>query len=285
MIRFGVAGNSKSFYDEGNERTLQAAAWCKARGIDAFEYSFGRGININSATAEKIGAEFSLHGVALSVHAPYFINFSNTNEDMILKSIGYVVNSIEKVLIFGGNRVVFHPASQGKLTRDEAVSVCKSNIEKLSDVLNSNPKYEDIIICAETMGKIGQIGTVDEIIEFCKVDRRIYPCVDFGHINAREQGILKSARDYEEIIVKLLDNLPSEKVKYMHIHFSKIEYGKGGEVRHLTFEDKKYGPDFEPLAEILHKYTLSPVIICESDGTQAEDAVEMKRIYNSFYSK
>ena len=72
-----------------------------------------------------------------------------------------------------------------------------------------------------------------------------------------------------------------ERASKMHVHFSKIEYSKGGEVRHLTFADSVFGPEFEPLARVLHKYRLEPVIICESNGTQTDDALEMKRIYDS----
>ena len=63
------------------------------------------------------------------------------------------------------------------------------------------------------------------------------------------------------------------------VHFSKIEYSAGGEVRHLTFDDVLFGPDFVPLAQVIKEYALSPVVICESDGTQAEDALTMKNIF------
>ena len=106
----------------------------------------------------------------------------------------------------------------------------------------------------------------------------LVPTIDFGHINAREMGSLKSYEDYENIIKKMIDGL-GEKVKHFHMHFSKIEYTKGGEKRHLTFEDNVYGPEFEPLARVLKKYNLEPTIVCESDGTMAEDALAMKEIY------
>ena len=102
MIKFGVAGNSLSFYAEGHERTEEAAKWCRERGIEVFEYSFGRGVTMNEATAKKLGAAFSAEGVELSVHAPYFINFSNPDPEMISKSIGYVLASCKKAVDFGG---------------------------------------------------------------------------------------------------------------------------------------------------------------------------------------
>lgn len=138
-----------------------------------------------------------------------------------------------------------------------------------------------MIFCPETMGKINQIGDVAEVTEFCKTTDFFIPTIDFGHINARTHGSLRTEEDFEAIVRHLIDNLGFERASQMHVHFSKIEYGKGGEVRHLTFADTVFGPEFLPLARVIKKYGLSPVIICESDGTQCADALEMKRIYES----
>lgn len=281
MIKFGVAGNSNSFYDEGYTQTIEAASWCKARGIDAFEYSFGRGITLNEKTAINIGNKFKEEGVELSVHAPYYINLSNPDSEMIQKSYGYILSSLKKVKDFGGSRVVVHPATQGKMTREDALRLMLDNAKGLIEVLDQNGYDENYKVCFETMGKVAQMGTVDEIIKVCSLDERFYPCVDFGHINAREQGILKSASNYNTIIQKMSDFLPKHKVFNMHVHFSKIEYGAKGEIRHLTFLDQIYGPDYAPLMEIFHTKGMEPYIICESNGTQAEDTMEMKKYYFS----
>lgn len=278
MIKFGVAGNSVSFIAEGYSETFDAAVWCKSRGIDAFEYSFGNGIRITSATAKKIGDEFKRNNVDMSVHAPYYINFANPEEELAEKSYQYVLNSLKKLIDFSGERLVVHVAAQGKETRENAVALTKNRLNILAEKIEE-AGYSDLKICLETMGKQGQIGTVDEIIDFCTLAPFYYPCIDFGHINAREQGILKSPEDYKIIIDKMLSVLPEEKVKNMHVHFSKIQYGLKGEIRHLTFQDGLYGPKFEDLAPVIREYNLEPFIICESSGTQAEDAVFMKNIY------
>ena len=280
MIKFGVAGNSNSFYAEGNKHTIEAAKWLKSKGLDILEFSFGQGIRMSADTSRKIGEEFIQEGIDLSIHAPYFINFANEDPKKIKNSIAYVTDSLAYLNYFGtGERLVVHPASQGKQTREIAVETCKSNLYKLAEIVNT--KYPNYKICLETMGKISQIGTVSEIADFCQIYENFYPCIDFGHINAREQGILKKPDDYKRIIDFLFDKLPPEKVLNMHIHFSKIMYGKSGEIRHLTFEDTVYGPNFEDLAVILHEYKMTPIIICESAGTQAEDSMTMKQIYLS----
>ncbi|MBR3685434.1 MAG: TIM barrel protein [Clostridia bacterium] len=281
MIKFGVAGNSKSFYDEGYTQTLEAGKWCKDRGIDVFEYSFGRGITLNEKTAVAIGNRFKEEGVELTVHAPYYINLANPDPEMIQKSYGYILSSLKKVKDFGGNRVVVHPATQGKMVREDAVKLMLENAKGLVDVLDREGYLDGYKVCFETMGKMAQLGTPDEIIAVCNLDARFYPCVDFGHINAREQGILKNATNYNTLIQKMEDFLPKHKVFDMHVHFSKIEYGAKGEIRHLTFADDKYGPDFEPLMQIFHDKGMSPYVISESDGTQAEDTITMKKYFFS----
>lgn len=277
-MKFGVAGNSASFFAEGHKTTLEAGDWCAKRGIDFYEYSFGRGINLQKETAEKIGTEFAKQGVELTVHAPYFINFSNPSAESIEKSIGYVMTSLRKVKQFGGKRAVFHPAAQGKVSREEAHSVALKNMSLLAEAI-ADSEYGDCIVCPETMGKKGQMGTVDEIIDYCNLSPNFYPCIDFGHINAREQGILNNSESYNTIVKKLLESLPKHKISAMHIHFSKIQYGACGEIRHLTFADEIYGPRFEPMIDAMIKYGLDPYIVCESDGTQAEDTLAMKSYY------
>lgn len=279
MVKFGVAGNSNSFYAEGHKHTEEAAAWCRDRGLDLFEYSFGKGIKMTSAKANAIGQAFASAGIELSAHAPYYINFANSDDEKIQGSIRYVIGTLEKLKEFdNGDRIVVHPATQGKDERDVAVQRARTNLEKLADAIIS-AGLDSYKICLETMGKKGQIGTVGEIVDFCKIAPFFYPCVDFGHVNAREGGILKREEDFAAIIQYMSERLPEEKVKNMHVHFSKIMFGESGEIKHLTFEDRIYGPSFEPFSNVIKQFELQPHIICESDGTQAEDARTMKDIY------
>ncbi len=281
MIRFGPSGNSESFYAAGYEHTEEAAAYVKEMGLDCFEYSFGRGVRMTEAKARSIGQAFAAEGVELSVHAPYFINFANPDDEMAAKSYGYVLDSAKMVRLMGGKRVVFHPAAQGKDSRETAVSRAEERLKILRDYIYLN-ELDDLMFCPETMGKLAQIGTPEEIVRFCRIDRVFTPCVDFGHVNAREQGSLKTAADYKRLLNYMIGELGYERMKHFHVHFSKIMYGAKGEIKHLTFADEVYGPQFEPLAEVLHELALEPYIVSESDGTQAEDALAMKRMYEAY---
>ncbi len=278
MIKFGPSGNSIAFTLAGFTKTEQTAPYLKEMGLDCFEYSFGRGVNISDEKAEELGKIFSECDIEISVHAPYYINLANPDDEAAEKSYLYIINSAKKLKKFGGKRVVFHPASQGRMKREEAVELTKKRIEILRDRIYEEG-LDDVIFCPETMGKSAQIGTIEEITYFCETDKIFTPAVDFGHINARECGSLKTADDYRRRLTYMLDRLGYERMKNFHVHFSKIEYTAKGEVKHLTFEDDKYGPEFEPLAEVLKELKLSPYVICESAGTQDIDALYMKKVY------
>ncbi len=278
MLRIGPSGNSESFYAEGHKHTYEEAAWLHAKGLNAFEYSFGRGVSMSDSTANKIKDEFNKYDIAISAHAPYYTNFANPDPEMIDKSIMYITQSIDAVKRMGGARVVFHPASCGKMPREEAVRRAKDNITMMMSRLEG-----EFLLAAETMGKLAQIGTAEEIIDFCTVDSRLIPCFDFGHINSYMRGGLKGKDDYKRIIDLCGERLGDEKTKNMHIHFSKIMYGASGEIKHLTFADDKFGPEYQPLAELIDEYALTPYIVCESNGTMAEDALFMKNCHKKVY--
>ncbi|MBR4943426.1 MAG: TIM barrel protein [Clostridia bacterium] len=280
MIKFGPSGNCESFYAAGYSHTEQAAKFVKDLGLDCFEYSFGRGVRMTAEKAVSIGKAFQDEDIEISVHAPYFINFSNPDDEMAAKSYGYVLDSGKVTKQMGGKRVVFHPAAQGKATREEAVALAEERLKILRDYIYLNG-MQDLIFCPETMGKLAQIGTVEEIVRFCKIDTVYTPCIDFGHINARERGSLVTKEDYKSRLEYMIAELGYERVKHFHAHFSKIMYSAKGEIKHLTFEDTVYGPEFEPLAVALKELQLEPYLVSESAGKQAEEAVEMKKIYQS----
>lgn len=284
MIRFGPAGNDILFHEAGFSRTEDAPKWVREFGLDAFEYSCGRGVNMGIEKARIIAEQAKKYDIEMSVHAPYYINFANPNEDMVEKSYLYVISSLNLVKNLGGNRVVVHPGSLGKMDRADAVSLTKQRLKILAELVKQSG-FDDCYICLETMGKHSQVGTYEEVIDFCTIDDIFLPTFDFGHINAYGGGTLKTKDDYQKIIDLCIEKLGIERTKKIHIHFSKIMYSDKGEVKHLTFEDTKYGPEFEPLAEVLVEKSLEPVIICESNSVMAQDALKMKQIFQKVLLK
>ena len=281
---FGPAGTSDSFSKMGYKNSLQVPEYIVKMGLDCFEYQCGRGVNIGEEKATALGKLAKEKNIKLSLHAPYYISMSSVEEEKRLNSVNYILASAKAVKAMGGNRIIVHTGSCGKISRAEALDLAIDTMKKAINALDSEG-LSNIHICPETMGKVNQLGTLDEVLALCKVDERLIPCIDFGHLNARDLGILKTKEDFEKIFIAIKNELGTDRLKSFHSHFSKIEYTTGGEKKHLTFEDTLYGPDFEPVMELTHKYDCSPVFICESAGTQAEDAKTMKDYYLSIKEK
>jgi deoxyribonuclease-4 len=281
---FGPAGTSDSFSKMGYKNSLQVPEYIVKMGLDCFEYQCGRGVNIGEEKATALGKLAKEKNIKLSLHAPYYISMSSVEEEKRLNSVNYILASAKAVKAMGGNRIIVHTGSCGKISRAEALDLAIDTMKKAINALDSEG-MSNIHICPETMGKVNQLGTLDEVLALCKVDERLIPCIDFGHLNARDLGILKTKEDFEKIFITIKNELGTDRLKTFHSHFSKIEYTTGGEKKHLTFEDTLYGPDFEPVMELTHKYDCSPVFICESAGTQAEDAKSMKDYYLSIKEK
>ena len=280
MVKFGPSGNCISFYEAGHKSTLEAGKWLKEIGLDAYEYSFCRGVTVSDETAISIGKEMRENGITISAHAPYFINLANENDEMAEKSFLYITNSLYKLRLLGGKNLVVHPGSLMKLSRDKAIELTKKRLVQLKSILTETDNL-DMKVCLETMGKFSQIGTYQEIVDFCQICDAYYPAFDFGHINCILQGGLKTKQDFLDIFNYAIKRLGYEKVKNCHIHFSKIQYGTKGEIKHLTLDDDIYGPEFEPLAEAIKELGLEPIIICESRDVMALDAIKLKNIYKN----
>lgn len=282
--KFGPAGNSDSFSAK-YKSTADAPSYLKELGLDWYEYQCGRGVRVSDKTAQTVRSAAERNGIGLSIHAPYFISLSSVEEEKRENSIKYILQSCDAAMRMGADRIVIHSGSCSKISREEALELAKETLIKARKQAVEQG-FEAIHFCPETMGKVNQLGTLEEVLEFCKLDETFIPCIDFGHLNARTFGGIKTASDYEAMIVKVADAIGEDRLKMFHSHFSKIMYtNPGGEKKHLTFEDKEYGPDFEPLMEIISRKNLSPVFICESAGTQAEDALTMKQCYTGFNQK
>ena len=278
--KFGPAGSAESFKAMGYKSSLQIPEYLNKFSLDCFEYQCGRGVNIGEEKAKELGNVAKEKGIALSLHAPYYISMSSVEEEKRLNSVNYILASAGAVNAMGGDRIVVHTGSCGKISREKALSLAIDTMKLALDALKSEG-LSHIHICPETMGKVNQLGTLTEVMELCKIDESLIPCIDFGHLNARDLGILKSKEDFEGVLNKIENDLGKDRLNVFHSHFSKIEYTTGGEKRHLTFEDTVYGPDFEPLMELVYKKGLNPTFICESAGTQTEDAKQMKDYYLS----
>lgn len=276
-IRFGMAGQSMHF-KQVSKKMDDVPAYLHSMGLNAFEYQCGRGVKLVQATAQSLAEKGKELGIQYSLHAPYYISMASMEEEKRLNSVQYILASAKAVHSLGGNRVIFHPGGCAKQTREQALEKAQNTLRIALGALEE-AGYSETIVCPETMGKIQQLGSLEEILALCKVDKRVYPCIDFGHLNARTMGDIRGKEEYSAILDSIAEALPDERAQSFHVHFSKIEYTAGGEKCHLTFEDEVFGPRYEPLMELLYVRNLTPVIICESAGTQDYDAQSMMQYY------
>ena len=281
-IRFGTAGTSDSFAAQGYKSSLDVPEYTAKMGLNAFEYQCGRGVRLGLDKAARMAALAAQRDILFSVHAPYYISMSSLEEDKRLNSIQYLLQSAAVCRALGGRRIIFHSGSCGKQSREAALEKALDTMRRAVEALDE-AGFADMTLCPETMGKVGQMGTLDEVLALCGVDERITPCIDFGHLYARSCGVqfadATAAADYAALLDTLAARLGDDRAVHFHAHFSRIAYTKGGEKCHLTFADTEFGPPPAPLMQLLKTRGLAPTIICESAGTQAEDAAALKKLY------
>ncbi len=278
-IRFGPAGKPIDFKGD----VVGIPAYLKSMGLDAFEYQAVRGVKISEEKAKRLGEEARNNDVLLSLHAPYYINFSSTSRETIEKSVNHLVNAGRAAKWMGAYIVVFHPGYYGDSIPAEALRRAIEAVKRVREILDQEGA-RDVWLGPETMGKRSQLGTVDEIIELCSKVERTKPVVDWAHIHARSRGADVADKDY---VVKLVDRiereLGSEAVKPLHMHFTRVEYSDRGEVRHHELSKTDYGPEFKHVIEGLLEVGVDGVIICESPLLD-KDAVVMKKMYEELRS-
>ncbi len=280
--KFGPAGNSDSF-SKAHRSSVEAPEWIAGLGLDCYEYQCGKGVHVGEETARRVGERARQAGISLSLHAPYFINLANPDRSALEKTIGYISAACLVASQMGAGRVVIHSGALMKRSRGEALDIARRSLREVIAACDDQG-FGSIALCPETMGKINQLGDLDEVLELCTLDKRLIPCIDWGHLYARSLG----ADDGQEAFSRMLDRveevLGTERAAQFHSHFSHIQFTpSGGEKCHRTFADNDgYGPDWAPLAAQVARRGWSPTFICESAGTQAEDALTMKRIYEQY---
>lgn len=274
---FGPGGNCDEFARSGAKSSLYAPKWVKDYGLDAYEYEAGRGIHTSPSVLAEIGENARRLGIKISFHTPYFISLSSVEREKRVKSVGYIMESAAASHLLGAETMVVHCGSCAKISRETAMEYATETL-LMADKAMKQEGF-NIKLGIETMGKVNQLGTLDEVLTLCTLSDNFVPVVDFGHLNARTLGSIKTDEDYEYIFDEITRRLGKEYADNLHCHFSKIEYTGMGEKKHLTFEDGIYGPSPESLATVIARRNLSPTVICESAGTQSADAKYLKTEY------
>lgn len=278
--QFGPGGNPEAFYQEGHKASLDMPAWLAGRKLGAYEYQCSRGVTIREETARAIGEEARGNGVRLSIHAPYYINLATQDEIIADHTCQHFLKSLQVAQWMGADRVVFHIGGPGKQSRSFAMARARDLFGSILEEAGRQGLMDNVYLAPETMGKQNQLGNLEEVVDFCKLSKQLLPTIDFGHLHAVTGGQYTTREECAAAFDLVAEALGEEVAAKVHIHFSRIEFTRAGEKRHWTFGDE-YSPPFEPLMEVIAQRGYAPRIICESAGSQAEDAKAMQDYYLS----
>jgi len=274
-FRFGPAGKPVSM--KSGDIT-KAPEFLRGLGLNAMEYEAVRGVRITEEKARLFGEKASEHGIKLSLHAPYFINLAGSKKSVVEASIKRLGEAVQASKWMGAYIVVFHPGYYSTApSKREAV---EKVIENLKQVLEYREAInaKNVWLGPETTGKTSQVGSLDEVIEIAMKLEGVKPVIDWAHLYARHEGkFVVSVDDVIKIVERLEKELGEYAVKPLHTHFSRIEYGKGGEKKHHVLAEEKYGPEFEHVCRGLFEAGVEAVIISESPVLE-QDALVMKDI-------
>lgn len=276
--RFGPAGVPPSFRAMGAD-LLAVPALLREEGLDAFEYEavrWGKIPQIKQAEAEKLGLEAKRNDVLLSVHGSYYINLAG-EKDVLEASKQRLIACASAAEWMGAYVAVFHPGFYGKIGKSGAFKKC---VESLKDVVKTMESLgiRKVKLGAETMGRHVQLGSLEEILNICSEVDRTQLVIDWSHLHARGMGRFRTRLDFRSVIEEVENKLGIEAARNMHCHFTKIEFTEKGEKRHHVLDEKKYGPNFQLLAETISEFKLRPVVICETPMLDI-DAMKMKNTF------
>lgn len=282
--RFGPAGVPPTF-KKLKAKLQDVPQLLREEGLDAFEYQAVRwGVNpkIKHEDAEKLGLEAEKNDVTLSLHASYFINLCGDKET-VEASERRLIACASAAKWMKANITVFHVGYYGKKTPKQVFEDCVNSLKKVVSEMNSLG-IKEVWLGPETMGRVSQFGSLDEVLSLCEQVEKTRPVVDWAHLHAREGGRFRTVDDFREILMEIENRLGSDVVKNLHCHFTKIEFTDKGEKRHRILDDKEYGPDFRLLAQAIVDFRLAPVIISESPILDL-DAIKMKEILMQLLNK
>jgi deoxyribonuclease-4 len=271
-LLFGTAGVPQS---TSPQSTLSAIQEISQLGLDCLEIEFVKGVKMGSDTCQKIRERAEELKVALSVHAPYYVNLNSAEQGKRLSSQERLLSSARMAEMCGAKSMVFHCGYYGRSSPEEAYDTIKNGLKEVISILRS--ERNPVILRPETMGKKTQFGSLEEILFLCRELEGILPCIDFSHIHARE-GKMNSYSEFNRILKKIEKKLGNAVMKKMHIHISGVEYGDKGEIKHLTLNESDFR--FDEWVQALKDYGVEGIVICESPNLE-QDALMLKKLYTS----
>ncbi|MCS7139637.1 MAG: TIM barrel protein [Candidatus Nezhaarchaeota archaeon] len=243
-------------------------------GLGAMELEFVRGVRMSDDLAYKVRSVSEAAKVVLTAHAPYYINLNSPDRSKVEASIGRILDTARVAYKAGGWSIVFHPAYYGGDPPSIVYDRVKESLKRIVRALRD--EGVEIWVRPETSGGLAEFGSLEEVVRLSLDVEMVLPCIDFAHIHARTLGKYNGYEEFVEILNYLEKELGKEVLRNMHMHFSGIEYGDRGEVKHVNLDESDF--NYRELAKILKDYSIRGVIISESPNIEG-DALILKRAY------
>jgi len=272
-LLFGTAGVPLS---SPKSSSVEGIKTVRELGLDAMELEFVRGVRMSDKLAEEVRKVSEELNVVLTAHAPYYVNLNSPDEGKVEASIKRVMDTARVAYKCGGWSVVFHPAYYG----DDEPSTVHERVKRALKRIVKGLKDEgvEVWVRPETAGGLAEYGNLHEVVALSQEVEGVLPCIDFAHIHARTNGAYNTYDEIASIFILLEKELGKECLKNMHMHFSGIEYGERGEIKHVNLEESDY--NYEALVKALKDFKVEGVIISESPNIEG-DALLLKKAYSS----
>lgn len=267
---FGTAGIPRS---TKASNSVAGIARVRELGLDCMELEFVQGVRMSEKVAVNVLEAARRENIALSVHAPYYINLNSSEEEKLKASMERIYQAARIGSLCGAESIVLHAAFYQKSSREAAYQNVSKALSELAGRLRG--ESIDAVLRPETMGKRAQFGTLDEVLSLSEEIEGVMPCLDFSHLHARE-GKENSYPEFTSILSKVEEALGKEGLENMHMHVSGIEYDRNGEKKHLTLKESDF--NYPELLKALKEFEVKGLVICESPIME-EDALLLKRTY------
>jgi len=272
-FRFGTVG-SPSGTPKKPGGSVGAIDFSASIGLDTLELGWVQSVRVTEATCTLIKSAGEAHGVALSVHAPYFINLNASDEEWT-KSRKRLMDAAHYGYLAGATDIVFHP---GSYFMNDPLEVLKIAIPRLQGCVDELKKNGDqVTLRPETMGKSAMLGSFEDAVAMSKSVDMVQPCLDFAHLHARPgDGTMNTYDEWSRLLEVYGRELGGTALNRLHIHLSGIEYGAKGEKNHLPLADADL--DMKALFKALDQFGCAGRVLCESPIME-EDALTMKKTW------
>jgi deoxyribonuclease-4 len=230
-------------------------------GIDALEYAAVHGLKTKEDRAKIIGELAKENGIAMSMHAAYYISLASKTPRIRKTSKDRLVKALRFSPMMNVKRIVFHPGYLGGLGNEEAHVVIRDALRRVWEL--AGDQGGGAVLAPEIAGKLSAYGSVDQIIRLCQEVDGCIPTIDWAHLYARSQGEVNDKRSYLRILTKFENELGDLFVNNMHFHISGITFTEKGEAAHRPL-GQDWGPDILPLMEVVRENGYTPTFISES---------------------